>query len=198
MNTLIRVTNEIFTIPDLLSESECQRWVERSEASGFEPALVAGTLEQVRRDDIRNNDRLLLDDSALANDLWQRVAHLIPTVASGWKPVGLNERMRVYRYDPGQRFKWHSDGRYCRPNGEQSQLTFMVYLNEGFTGGETLFRDARIAPRRGMALLFCHWLKHMGDEVREGRKYVLRSDVMFARVAPSSGQCSPEATAPSL
>ena len=26
-----------------------------------------------------------------------------------------------------------------------------------------------------------YWQKHMGSEVREGRKYVLRSDVMFQR-----------------
>jgi hypothetical protein len=90
--------------------------------------------------------------------------------------------MRFYRYDVGQKFKWHGDGCFRRSNGEQCFLTFMVYLNDDFAGGETLFRDGvRIAPQQGMALLFCHWQKHMGDEVRDGRKYVLRSDVMYAK-----------------
>ncbi len=63
----------------------------------------------------------------------------------------------------------------------------MVYLNDDFTGGETLFsKGIRIAPQQGMALLFYHWQKHMGDEVLDGRKYVLRSDVMYSRPLPTS------------
>lgn len=148
---------------------------------GFEPALINTNSGQQRYADVRNNDRAFLDDAARASELWQRIANDVPPIVEGWKAVGLNERMRFYRYDPGQRFKWHGDGCVRRANGEQSFLTFMVYLNDDFTGGETAFRGLRVGPRKGMALLFCHWLKHMGDEVRDGRKYVLRSDVMYAR-----------------
>jgi hypothetical protein len=49
--------------------------------------------------------------------------------------VGLNERFRFYRYDPGQHFAPHMDGCYQRANGEESQFTFLVYLNDGFVGG---------------------------------------------------------------
>ena len=53
-----------------------------------------------------------------------------------WSPVGLNERLRLYRYDVGQQFDWHMDGYYERDNGDRSFFTFMVYLNDGFEGGE--------------------------------------------------------------
>jgi len=36
-----------------------------------------------------------------------------------------------------------------------------------------------ITPKEGMALIFLHKLYHEGSEVLEGRKYVLRSDIMY-------------------
>ncbi|WP_315705976.1 MULTISPECIES: hypothetical protein [unclassified Bradyrhizobium] len=38
-----------------------------------------------------------------------------------------------------------------------------------------------ITPEQGMALLFHHPIMHRGDPVTRGRKYVLRSDVMYRR-----------------
>lgn len=69
-----------------------------------------------------------------------------------------------------------------------SLLTFMIYLNEGYEGGETQFDDAAKSPpgesvsvagKVGMALVFEHELLHEGAEVTAGVKYVLRSDVMY-------------------
>ncbi|MCA9067586.1 MAG: hypothetical protein KDA84_01600, partial [Planctomycetaceae bacterium] len=69
----------------------------------------------------------------------------------------------------------------------------MIYLNEDFTGGETSFDDSysnepfdafEVTPQTGMALCFAHHVHHKGEPVLEGRKYVLRTDVMYA---PRSG-----------
>jgi hypothetical protein len=89
----------------------------------------------------------------------------------------------------GQLFDWHSDGYYERPNGERSFFTFMIYLNDDFEGGGTSFRESgfrrsefgqfTVRPKKGMGLLFHHPILHRGDAVAAGRKYVLRSDVMF-------------------
>jgi hypothetical protein len=68
----------------------------------------------------------------------------------------------------------------------------MVYLNDDFDGGATSFSDdgfgfpggmLRITPAKGMGLLFHHPILHRGDPVTTGRKYVLRTDVMYRRVA---------------
>jgi prolyl 4-hydroxylase len=58
----------------------------------------------------------------------------------------------------------------------------MIYLNEDFAGGETTFPewDVCITPKTGMMLLFRHELLHAGEAVTRGRKYVLRSDVMYS------------------
>jgi len=187
VSELIRVTDDIFTIADLLTPQECEEWIDLSESLGYEPAPINTASGPERREDVRNNARVLLDDQNKADELWQRIAIDVPGVVKDWTPVGLNERMRLYRYDVGEKFRWHGDGVHRRDNGQQSFLTLLVYLNDDFTGGETAFRGGlRIEPVTGMALLFCHWLKHMGAEVRQGRKYVLRSDVMFAKTETSS------------
>jgi hypothetical protein len=58
----------------------------------------------------------------------------------------------------------------------------MVYLNEGYSGGDTRFENCSVRGQRGMALVFEHGLIHQGAEISDGIKYVLRSDVMFGPI----------------
>lgn len=95
--------------------------------------------------------------------------------------MGLNERLRFYRYTEGQQFRWHFDGSYRRSERERSMLSLLIYLNEGCLGGETEFATGiSVEPRTGMALAFVHRVEHRGAPVLEGIKYVLRTDVMYA------------------
>ena len=66
-----------------------------------------------------------------------------------------------------------------REDGLASRLTLLVYLNDGFTGGDTDFREFRVKPEAGAALLFVHDTWHEGAAIEAGTKYVLRSDVMY-------------------
>jgi hypothetical protein len=77
------------------------------------------------------------------------------------------------------------DGGYERDHNEQSFFTFMIYLNEGFSGGETRFAvvpEKSIVPETGMALLFQHHIIHKGCEVKSGITYVIRTDLMYRNV----------------
>ena len=129
--------------------------------------------------DARNNDRLVFDDRALADRLFQRAAPHLPPELYGARLHGLNERWRFYRYERQQQFTWHVDGTVRLPGGEESILTFMIYLNDDFEGGSTEFGWESVKPVRGMALVFPHRLRHQGSVVHSGVKYVLRSDVMY-------------------
>ena len=55
----------------------------------------------------------------------------------------------------------------------------MIYLNDDFQDGETKFEEFAIKPKKGAALFFIHQIRHMGGTVAKGRKYVLRTDVMY-------------------
>lgn len=170
----------LFSIPGFLSRQECADLIGQTEGQGFEPAPVTTALGYVMMPKLRNNTRVMLDDGALAQRLWARLKlHADLQDVGSWQPIGLNERFRFYRYHVGQAFRWHRDGAFVRSASEQSLLTFMVYLNDGFQGGATEFEDTRVLPATGDALLFLHGLRHQGAEVTSGTKYVLRSDVMF-------------------
>ena len=175
----IQHTEKIWTIPNFLSKTECDNLILFSEMRGYEEATVSLRSGPKMIKGIRNNYRLVFTDEAMADKYWQRLAAHLPTEVEGWTSLGLNEQFRFYRYEAGQRFKSHIDGRFRRNEQEQSRITFMVYLNQDFEGGETAFRDLTIVPETGMALCFIHEQKHEGSPVTSGAKYVLRSDVMY-------------------
>jgi hypothetical protein len=92
--------------------------------------------------------------------------------------------------DKNQTFQRHYDGCYPRNNWDMSILTFIVYLTDDFEGGHTTFfpygsrQSVAVKPVRGMACVFQHGEsplspEHEGSVVHGGRKYVLRSDVMY-------------------
>lgn len=180
----------IVEIEDFLAPARCDELIAHAESIGFEEATVHSSAGHVLDKQTRNNDRATTDDLELTDELWHRSRPYLPATFKSRDLVGLNERLRFYRYDPGQKFDWHQDGYFERPNGERSQFTLLIYLNDGFQGGGTSFADPygrlfgdqfTVVPKKGAALLFYHHLDHRGDELTAGRKYVLRTDVMFSK-----------------
>ncbi|MFB6453850.1 2OG-Fe(II) oxygenase [Chitinophaga sp. Hz27] len=172
---------EIFTINNFLTADECQYLIDKSEGIGYEAATVnVGGGEQRLMTSVRNNERVILKDETYATELWQKLNSFAPEGKLNRTACGLNELFRYYRYTPGQRFKMHLDGPFIRNSTEASQYTFLIYLNDGYTGGETVFYTGEVVrPEAGSALIFYHSLRHEGAILRSGTKYVLRSDIMY-------------------
>lgn len=91
------------------------------------------------------------------------------------------EPLQVLRYAPGQQYKRHYDA--LPPGQDQRIITFLIYLNEGYDGGETIFPDAgfRFKGSTGDALMFRNILPsgepdlrtaHIGGAVLNGTKYL--------------------------
>ena len=175
------ITEQTFTVADFFSPAECAAAIERAEGQGFRDAPINTTLGAVVRKDVRNNTRVMIDDPAFAAELAGRITDYVPHNLGEWRFCGVNERFRYYRYDVGQKFDWHFDGAFERVNGERSQLTFMIYLNDDFDGGQTTIEEVSVQPQTGLALFFIHQQLHKGQPVLRGRKYVLRTDVMYRR-----------------
>lgn len=184
---------QLWTVDDFWSPAQCAAMIADAEARGFDEAPITTGRGAVMRKDIRNNERVMFEDRALAASLFEHVrAHVpvelpvrhAPPGTPSWRAVGLNERFRVYRYQPGQQFKPHFDGSFIREKDvEESALTFMIYLDDDFVGGATVFHDdgVIITPKKGIALLFHHPLLHEGRVIERGIKHVLRTDVMYRR-----------------
>ncbi len=172
----------IFVIEDFLTPEECSELIAAGERAGFADAPITTRSGFEMRKDIRNNTRVMYDDAELAARCYERAK---PFLVETWfyrHVCGLNERLRFYRYEPGQRFAPHFDGRFDRNDQERSEFSFLIYLNEDFEGGETRFFDPEpisVTPRTGLALVFHHPQLHEGAVLRRGVKYVLRSDVMY-------------------
>lgn len=181
---------DIFTVAGVLTTDECVALVERAESLGFAAASVRTKSGPKLLTNIRNNDRVNIEDPELAQLMWSRIQSVLPNLDSQ-RPIGVDHRLRFYRYEPGQEFKRHKDGSAKNDNGFTSKLSYLIYLNSGFEGGATTFRDyvgkgdSRhkiehvIKPETGSALLFRHERWHEGTALISGRKYVLRSDIFY-------------------
>ena len=172
-------TKNIFTIDNFWTTRACEDFIAKSEALGYEAATLDTENGQKIVESIRNNNRLIYKDITLAEQLWQQLKPFAPDQIGYSKAIGLNELFRFYKYEAGQVFKRHRDQSYIRNEIEASYYTFMIYLNDNYEGGETTFDGLTIRPQQGTALVFLHDLEHEGSVVRQGVKYVLRSDIMF-------------------
>lgn len=176
-----KLTDTIWLIEDFLSLKECEDLIFFSETKGFEEAEVSLSSGTKMMKGVRNNYRLIYEDEQLAQKLWGKLAPFCPAQLDESQAEGLNERFRFYRYEKGQRFKRHIDGRFQRNEQEESRITFMIYLNDDFLGGETKFDDISVQAKTGTALCFIHEQKHEGMPILSQAKYVLRSDVIYKK-----------------
>lgn len=189
------VAEGAFVVPDVLTPEECASYIALSDKIGYEPATITTAQGAELRPDVRNNDRVIYDDEDLAETLWKVVKDYFPATVKNRTVRGLNERFRFYRYDPGQHFDWHMDGYFERDNGERSLYTVLFFLNDSFEGGETRFRvrdengvrTVGVKPVAGHVLIFLHELLHEGAAVTAGRKYILRTDVMYSPPGSRAG-----------
>jgi len=172
---------DVYLIKNFLTDSECADFVRQSEAIGYEEATVTTLEGQKMIKGIRNNQRVLIKDFELAERFWNKIQPFVTETFESWEPVSVNEQFRFYKYDVGERFNRHRDGRFRRSETEESRLTFMIYLNENFLGGETEFDTFSVTPETGTALLFRHDIKHKGCKIESGTKYAIRSDIMFEK-----------------
>ena len=208
-----------FVLSNVLTDAEADAVSALSEAMGYTEDAPVSLGRHIRR----NENCVIIADSTLWQPIWQRVRqHMPPTVehpaGTCQAPVGLNQRWRLYKYGPQDVFKMHTDGswpgsgldadgRLVRDiyRDRWSQLTFLIYLDGEYDGGETTFFvpshfDPRsgtlvsVAVPKGSVLCFFHGdhehsLLHEGSLVTKGVKRIVRSDVLYTlpgRPAPTS------------
>jgi hypothetical protein len=144
--------------------------------------------------------RVEADDGATAAMLWARFGGqlppplewfttgdppLDPATLSTWRWVGLNARLRWYRYGLGADFPPRQDEPWWPDDHHRTLLSVLVYLpTEGCEGGETVIGEEVVAPAPGRIAIFDHRVLHSGAPVERGSKLILRTDVIAGHEPP--------------
>lgn len=85
------------------------------------------------------------------------------------------EQFRIKRYDIGkdEAFDTHVD--VCDYPSARRYLSFLWYLNDVSSGGETVFYDLKIKPKSGSMIIFPPlWMfPHYGAEPLSNKKYIM-------------------------
>lgn len=75
----------------------------------------------------------------------------------------------------------HVDGKQTIDEARAAQLTFDEQKGKFVMSGGSRVR-LKVEPEEGMAIVFNHNMLHSGEELTQGEKWVLRSEVLFEQV----------------
>lgn len=196
---------QIASFAALLSPEECDYLMSRG-APYLRRAYVAGEGGRPIADKIRTNDTMMfgpVETDAFIQSLDSLVARALG------EPPENGERFALLRYRPGQAYAPHCDwidpdapgkAEEVRKNG-QRLATFLVYLNDGFAGGETRF--VRLGwsykGKKGDALCWRNVTRdgaiepltlHQGVTPASGEKWLLSK---WMRSRKQTGEAAPHA-----
>ena len=147
---------------------------------------------------VRKADSIWLDEEWLKTDDAKLVSDIRKTISElSGRPISMLERLHVIRYNSGDYFLPHYDF-FSQKNNESDIIhavsdsdnpfeqrieTWMIYLNDDFVGGETLFQKEKIIidPKKGGIVSWKNICKdgslnydslHSGEVVSSGEKWI--------------------------
>jgi len=170
---------EVSEYPNLLTPQECDSLIQFAIDVGF---MTADTLGE-------NNGYRTADNCWLfqKNNITDWVERFLSEQLN--VPIDNFENAHIVRYFPGGEYKAHNDWFTDELNDSGMDVSgnrthsFIVYLNDDFTGGETEFTvlNQKIKPEKGKGLLWTNMVdgkrldeaEHAGLPVIEGVKWIL-------------------------
>lgn len=181
--------HEVFTVDGVLSAEEA--------------AVFRGFIDHVADDERRfsmagfKNGKVVRDE--WAHLMWERLkgagafaegVRYVDGMGDEWEVVGACRNVMYALVHPGQGFPIHTDtGCVWEEDGDvRSRFTVLIYLNDGYDGGRTVFYDdafavvGEVEPKEGRALVFDIDNFHSGEVVGEGgSKYWIGTELVARR-----------------
>lgn len=169
--------------PNLLTKEECERIIEYANQSNIVPAEVIGPND----DGYRTADYCWIDENHDVILSW--VKDFVSKETNS--PILNQEGLHVVRYGIGGKYDEHHDwfdtdvDEHIEQLGNSGNRThsFLIYLNDEFTDGETKFihQDKIIKPEIGKGLMWTNMVDgnildeslHAGLPVTDGYKWIL-------------------------
>jgi prolyl 4-hydroxylase len=150
----------LYEIPGFLTPAECRDIREAALRTGLRPSEIYGASSDAVNGGARKSSTAWLDLSASL--VVRKISELTSELTG--LPVSHQEDLQVVRYPPGGFFKPHYD---CCEGGPEEckrmnsaggprKVTLIVYLNDDFRGGETVFPyvGQSVVPELGKAAVF--------------------------------------------
>lgn len=152
----------VITMENVITNDEAVRLMELGHIMGYEQSTTVGKVQadgsyksntisgRTSRNAWCNEDVCLEDDNVIA--VQNRLEELTGI------PQTNSEHLQLLKYEPTQFYKSHHDyiAHQKDKQGGPRILTFFLYLNDGFEGGETYFDelDLTVTPKRGRAVVW--------------------------------------------
>jgi len=182
-------TNILKKLPNFLTHDECDKIINLSK-DYLEESKVYQKYENQGKTDLshRKSKQTFLNDNVdpLIKSITEKCSSILNL------PSKNAEQLQVVKYDKNDFFNEHYDA-LCDDDETNTNddncsndryATILVYLNDGFIGGETEFPKLNISviPKKGDAILFYNktWLTrkiftkslHSGKPIKEGTKWI--------------------------
>lgn len=173
----------------LFTGAECAYLMEAT-GNAFEPSMVYDSSRRLVRDTIRTSDgatiHWLIEDPAIVA-LNRRIAAISCSAYEN------GEALALLRYSPGQEYRPHFD--FVSGATNRRLQTALIYLNDGYEGGETRFVRTGLTVKGGVGdvVLFSNegadggpnpLSEHAGLPVTSGVKYLATRWIREARWIP--------------
>lgn len=181
---------EVLLFKSLLTKDECQYLIDQA-APLLRPSVVVDPDSgQIRPHPVRTSENASfpwIDETPAIHAINQRLAAASGTAAANGEPL------QILRYTPGQEYRPHHDALPHTDN--QRILTMLVYLNDAYEGGATIFLKTglRVKGAIGDALLFRNAdqqgrpdpdAQHAGLPVQSGQKLIASRWIHEKRFGP--------------
>jgi len=174
-----RFRKQVIVIDNFISEDECDKIIAFGERSS---ELRRSEIDTIQKDgtvysgysSTRSSSSLNISNYPGLESIVEKVAGIMQL------PVVNMEPAQFVKYEKGQQFKLHHDSF----TGDERIKTAILYLNDGFDGGETNFPELELSirPQKGTCLIFpdlddeqaiIKESLHSSLPIKSGTKYIL-------------------------
>ncbi len=135
----------LYRLQSFLSIPECAHLIQLCNIAGFKPSMVVDeSTGNNKEDTVRTSNSCMLSraQSEIVRTIEERAATVYGV------PIENIEPLQVVRYYPGQKFDAHHDWfRHIQTTEGQRYATILVYLNDDFDAGHTVFPKINVSAK---------------------------------------------------
>lgn len=208
----VKTKKTLFVLENVLTNQECDNLIKLSDPH-------YAKLDDEYKIDERDSYRVLADDTYFSDVLYSRIQKYLHDdniinkdikpcgfgIEGKWTPLKINNCFRYSKYvKDSYGFAPHRDATYIENENIRSILTILIYLNDDFEKGNTIFYKTlqkrqtyqtvsdemkggyverfRYKVKKGSVLIFDHNMIHSGEDLINSNsksKYLIRSDIVF-------------------